>query len=89
MIRYLLLKGARTDIKDKQGRLPRDFVKDIKNSKAMQNEVINMLVRHFYNIFRVVLGNLTVLCSRHLLEKFQEIIDWFARFYYVLSTLIC
>lgn len=31
-IRYLLLKGARTDLKDRRGKLPIDYTQDIKCS---------------------------------------------------------
>lgn len=30
-VRYLLIRGARTDIRDKKNRLPSDLVKEIKN----------------------------------------------------------
>lgn len=42
-VRFLLLRGAKINVKDRKGRLPIDFVKEIKNSE-MQIELYRMLV---------------------------------------------
>jgi len=42
-VRFLLLKGAKVNVKDKKGKLPIDYVKDVKSSD-MQLELYRMLV---------------------------------------------
>jgi len=42
-VRFLLLKGAKVNIKDNKGKLPIDYVKDVKSSD-MQIELYRMLV---------------------------------------------
>lgn len=42
-VRYLLLKGARTDIKDNRGKVPGDYIKDIRNME-LKNEVSQVMV---------------------------------------------
>lgn len=37
-VRFLLIRGARTDIRDNKGRLPIDLVKDVR-SKDLANEL--------------------------------------------------
>ena len=46
-IRHLLIKGARNDIVDRRGRLPRDYVKDLRIPREMQNELYRLLVRMY------------------------------------------
>jgi len=42
-VRFLLLRGARTNIKDNKGKIPIDYVKDIRNAD-LQIELLRMLV---------------------------------------------
>jgi len=42
-VRFLLIRGARTDIRDNKGRLPRDLIKDIRN-RDLVNELHRMFV---------------------------------------------
>lgn len=42
-VRFLLLRGANTSIRDAKGRLPIDFVKDVRSSD-LQIELLRMLV---------------------------------------------
>ena len=47
-VRYLLLRGAKTDIKDKKGRLPIDMVRELRNP-IFKLELTRMLVRFSCN----------------------------------------
>lgn len=46
MIRFLLIKGAKTDVQDKKGKYPIDLAKDIK-SVDHQIESLRMLVSSY------------------------------------------
>jgi ankyrin repeat protein len=43
-VRYLLLHGARNDIKDKRGKVPADYVKSEVMTRQLQSELLRMLV---------------------------------------------
>lgn len=45
-VRFLLIKGARTDIRDNKGRLPRDLIGEVKSAE-LTKELKRMLVSAF------------------------------------------
>lgn len=46
-IRYLLIKGAKTDIKDKKGNLPFDLIKDIRDWDLAKEAKFLLVIIYF------------------------------------------
>lgn len=57
-VRALLIKGARIDVKDYKGRMPFDYLREVK-SKVFQRELVSLLRRNQSNCY-VVSGTMPI-----------------------------